>query len=54
MVFEVRALTVQGKQIPLAGGETLEGLPGRTPKDAVIEPGVVVNAAVTADTPAKP
>ena len=54
MVFEVRTLNVQGKQIPLTGGETLEGQPGRTPKDAAIEPGMVVTVSVAADTPLKP
>jgi hypothetical protein len=54
MVFEVRALNVQGKQIPLTGRETLEGQPGRTPQDAVVEPGMVVMVSVIADTPLKP
>jgi len=53
MVFEVRSLIVQGKTVPLSGGETVEGEPGRNPKDAMIEPGMVVTVWVTADTPLK-
>lgn len=54
MVFEVHSLIVQGKSIPLSGGATVEGQAGRSPKDAVIEPGMVVTVFVTADTPLKP
>jgi hypothetical protein len=54
LVFEVRALTVQGKSIPLSGGETLEGASARRPKEAIIEPGMVVSVIATADTQLKP
>ncbi len=54
MVFEVHSLVAQGKTIPLNGGATLEGQAGRSPKDAVIEPGMIVMATVTTDTPLKP
>lgn len=54
MVFEVHSLVAQGKTIPLNGGETLEGQPGRNPTEAMIEPGMVVMVAVTADTQLKP
>ncbi len=54
LVFEVRSLNVQGKTLSLSGGETLEGQAGRNPKEAVIKPGMVVNATVTADTPLNP
>jgi hypothetical protein len=54
MVFEVHSLIVQGRSIPLRGGEAVEGQAGRSPKDAVIEPGMAVTVWVTADTPLKP
>lgn len=54
LVFEVHALNVQKTSIPLKGGETLEGEDGRKPKEAVIEPGMVVTVAVAADTTLKP
>ena len=54
MVFEAHSLVAQGKTIPLSGGATLEGQTGRSPKDAVIEPGMIVMATVTTDTPLKP
>jgi hypothetical protein len=54
LVFEVHSLNVQGRQIPLSGGETLEEQAGRNPKEAVIEPGMVVTAVVSVDTPLKP
>jgi hypothetical protein len=53
LVFEVHSLNVQGKSIPLSGGETLEGAAARRPKEAIIEPGMAVTAMVTADTPLK-
>jgi hypothetical protein len=40
--------------IPLKGGETLEGEAGRKPKEAIIEPGMVVPVAVAANTSLKP
>jgi hypothetical protein len=54
LVFELHSLNVQGRSIPLTGGETLEGASARRPKEAVIEPGMVVSASVAADTPLKP
>jgi hypothetical protein len=54
LVFEVQSLNVQGKSIPLSGGETLEGATARRPKEAVIEPGMAVSVIVTADVPLKP
>jgi uncharacterized Zn ribbon protein len=54
LVFEVHSLNVRGVSIPLKGGETLEGEAGRKAKEAVIEPGMVVTAAVAADTTLKP
>jgi len=51
LVFEVRALNVHGNTIPLSGGETLEGIAARKPKEAVIEPGMALTVAVTAETP---
>jgi hypothetical protein len=53
LVFEVHGFTAQGKTIPLSGGETLEGAAARRPKDAVIEPGMVVFVVVSADVPLK-
>lgn len=53
LVFEVHSLNAQGKTISLSGGETLEGQAGRNPKEAAIEPGMVVIATATADTPLK-
>jgi hypothetical protein len=54
IVFEVRSLNLQGKAILLSGGETLEGLSKMDTKEAVIEPGMVVIAVVTAETPLIP
>jgi hypothetical protein len=54
LVFEVHALNVHGVSIPLKGGETLEGEAGRKPKEAIIEPGMVVPVAVAANTSLKP
>ena len=54
LVFEAHSLAVRGMTISLSGGETLEGEPGRNPKDAMIEPGMAVTVWVTADTPLKP
>lgn len=54
LTFQVRSLTVQGKTLSLSGGETLEGAAGRKPKEAVIEPGMIVTASLTADTTMKP
>lgn len=54
LVFEVHSLNVQGRTIPVNGGETLEGTAQRKPTEAVIEPGMVVTVFVTADTPLKP
>lgn len=53
LVFEVRSLNVAGKSITLSGGETMEGEPGKKPKEATIPPGLVVIAYVAADTPLK-
>jgi hypothetical protein len=50
LVFEVRSLTLQGKTIPLHGGEILEGQSG---KEAIIRPGMVVMATVALDSPLK-
>jgi hypothetical protein len=54
LVFEVHSLNIQGRSIPLSGGETLEGAAGRKPKEAVIEPGMTFTVSVAADTPLKP
>jgi hypothetical protein len=54
LVFEVRSLNAPGKPIALRGGETLEAVAGRDTKEAVIEPGMIVHAAVAADTTLKP
>ncbi len=54
IVFEVRSINVAGKSIPLIGGETLEGEHGKKPKDAIINPGMVVTTYVSADTLLKP
>jgi hypothetical protein len=54
LVFEVHSIEAQGMSIPLDGGETLEGSAGRNPTQAVIEPGMVVIATVTSDTPVQP
>lgn len=54
LVFEIQSLELQAGSIPLSGGETLEGSAGRNPSEAVIQPGMVVVATVTADTPLQP
>jgi multidrug efflux pump subunit AcrA (membrane-fusion protein) len=48
LVFEVRAVEVGGKRVPLFGGETLEGVKGG--KNATIKPGMTAMAFVAADT----
>jgi hypothetical protein len=53
LVFEVHSLNVQGKTIPLSGGETMEGAAARRPKEAIIEPAMAVSVVVTADVPLK-
>ena len=54
LVFVVHSFNIQGKPVLLRGGETLEAVAGRDKKEAVIEPGMIVYAAVTADTTLKP
>jgi Chitobiase/beta-hexosaminidase C-terminal domain len=54
LVFVVHSLNTQGKPVLLRGGETLEAVAGRDMKEAVIEPGMIVYAAVTADTTLRP
>ena len=49
LVFQVRSLKLSGVTIKLRGGETMEGRIGRTSSQAVIEPGMNVNATVAAD-----
>jgi hypothetical protein len=51
LVLKVQALNLQGKTIPLNGTEFLEG---KTGKEAVIKPGMVVTATVATDTPLNP
>lgn len=54
LVFEVRALTVQGKTVQLSGREILEGGTGRDSQDAVINPKMIVMAVVAADAKLRP
>jgi hypothetical protein len=54
LVFEVHALSIQGKSVQLSGREILEGGSSRDSKDAVIDPNMTVMATVVADTPLKP
>ena len=54
LVLEVHSINVAGKAIPLLAHETLEGIGGRKPKEASIEPGMVIVARVAADTSLKP
>jgi hypothetical protein len=54
LVFKVLSLNVPGMPISLLGGQTLEGVAGRNPKEAVIEPGMIVFASVASDTTLKP
>jgi hypothetical protein len=54
LVFEVQPLLVNGKTIPLLGGETMEGGTGFLSTDAaIIKPGMAVTAFVAADTSVK-
>lgn len=50
LVFELHTLNAKGYTILLSGGETLEGVAARKPKDAVIEPGMAVTAIVASET----
>lgn len=51
LVFEIHAVEVAGKHVPLFGGETLEGVKGG--KNATIKPGMSAMAFVAADTVVK-
>ena len=51
LVFEIHAVEVAGKHVPLFGGETLEGAKGVLGgKNAKIKPGMTAMAFVAADT----
>ena len=51
LVFEIRSVDVAGKQVPMFGGETLEGVKGVLgSKNATIKPGMTAMAFVAADT----
>lgn len=55
LVFRVHALSIQGKTVPLNGGQNLEGAASaRNPREAVIEPGMTVIITVAVDTSLKP
>lgn len=54
LVFQVRSLKASGVTVKLLGGETMEGRIGRTSSEAVIEPGMNVNATVAADVFLRP
>ncbi len=54
LVVAVRSLNEAGTSIALHGVETLEGHPGGTSKEAVIEPGMSLQAIVTADVKLTP
>ncbi len=51
LVFEIHSVEIAGKQVPLFGGETLEGVEGLLRgKSAKIKPGMTTMAFVAADT----
>jgi Chitobiase/beta-hexosaminidase C-terminal domain len=51
LVFEIHAVEIAGKRVPLFGGETLEGAKGVLgSKNAKIKPGMTAMAFVAADT----
>jgi len=51
LVFEIHSVEIAGKQVPLFGGETLEGVEGLLRgKSAKIKPGMTAMAFVAADT----
>jgi hypothetical protein len=54
LVFEVHSLTLQGRTIPLSGGQTLEGPLKGEVREALIEPGMAVTVKVIADAALKP
>ena len=54
LVFDVRAIQIQGKSVSLTGREILEGGKGRGAPDAVIQPQMRLEAVVVEDTSLKP